>query len=162
MFEKSTRILRSVILAAGVLAAGSAVAEKPASPDWAVKTISTLSDADLVVTSAAGKAFLEKLSPKGIAACGAPIDNRPDFDKLCSWALNHDESDFDILLGIKNDKIVSFVASFTPEKDDVWTCEVTKKDIPESDLQTCNIRSADEKSRQHWSDSWESFLNSIN
>lgn len=162
MLENSTRILRSALLAAGVMAAGSAVAETPASADWAVKTISTLSDADLVVTSPAGKAFLEKLNPTGIAACDSPTENRPDFDKLCSWALNNEESDFDILLGIKNDKIVSFVASFTPEKDDIWVCEATKKDIPESDLQTCNVRSADEKSRQHWSESWESFLNSIN
>jgi hypothetical protein len=162
MFEKSTQIFRCVILATGVMAAGVAAAEEPASPEWAVKTISALSDADLVVTSAAGKAFLEKLNPEGIAACDAPIENHPDFDKLCSWALNNEESDFDILLGIKDDKIVSFVSPFTPEKDDVWTCEPTKKDVPESDLQTCNIRSADEKSRQHWSESWESFLNSIN
>ncbi len=162
MFEKSSQILRSVILAAGVMAAGAAAAEKPASSEWAVKAISALSDADLVVTSAAGKAFLEKLNPEGVTACDAPIENRPDFDKLCSWALNNEESDFDILLGIKDDKIVSFVSSFTPEKDDVWTCEATKKDIPESDLKTCNIRSADEKSRQHWAESWESFLNSIN
>ncbi|MCV9907102.1 hypothetical protein OIV19_05640 [Brucella sp. HL-2] len=150
------------VMVAGIMAAGAAAAEKPTGPKWGVEEISKLSDTDLVVSSPAGKAFMDKLAPDHEKACGKPDENRPDFDEFCSWAFNNDEADFDILLGIKDNKIVSFVASSVPEKSDVWLCEKTQKDIPESDLQTCNVRSADEKSRTHWSASWESFLNSIN
>lgn len=162
MLEKAFHIVRVAAIAAGVMTAGAAAAETPNGPDWGVKAISKLSDADLVITSPAGKAFMDKLAPDHDKACGKPDENRPDFDEFCSWAFNNDEADFDILLGLKDNKIVSIVASTVPENNDVWVCEKTQKDIPESDLQTCNIRSADEKSRTHWSESWESFLNSIN
>jgi hypothetical protein len=162
MLGRAFHIVRVAAIAAGIMATGAAAAETPAGPEWGVKEISKLSDADLVITSPAGKAFMDKLAPDHDKACGKPDENRPDFDEYCSWAFNNEEADFDILLGIKDNKIVSIVASTIPEKSDVWVCEPTKKDIPESDLQTCNIRSADEKSRAHWSESWESFLNSIN
>ncbi|MBO1040645.1 hypothetical protein [Brucella pituitosa] len=162
MLGKAFHIVRVAAIAAGVMATGAAAAETPNRPDWGVKAISKLSDSDLVITSPAGKAFMDKLAPDHDKACGKPDENRPDFDEYCSWAFNNEEADFDILLGIKDNKIVSVVASTVPENNDVWVCEKTQKDIPESDLQTCNVRSADEKSRTHWSESWESFLNSIN
>lgn len=162
MLGKAFQIVRVAAMAAGVLAAGAAVAETPNSPEWAVKEISKLSEADLVISSPAGKAFMDKLAPDHDKACGKPDENRPDFDEYCSWAFNNEESDFDILLGIKDNKIVSLVASTVPDNSDVWVCEKTHQDIPESDLQTCNIRSADEKSRANWSESWSGFLGSIN
>lgn len=162
MLGRAFHIVRVAAIAAGVMVAGAAAAETPAGPEWGVKEISKLSDTDLVLTSSAGKAFMDKLAPVRDKACSAPSENRPDFDEYCSWAFNNDEADFDILLGIKDNKIVSIVASTTPENSDVWVCEKTQKGIPESDLQTCNIRSVDEKIRTHWSESWEVFLNSIN
>ncbi|WP_313028187.1 hypothetical protein [Brucella sp.] len=162
MLGKAFHIVRVVAIAAGVMTAGAAVAETPNGPEWAVKEISKLSDADLVISSPAGKALMDKLAPDHDKACGKPDENRPDFDEYCSWAFNNEEADFDVLFGIKDGKIVSVVASTVPENNDVWVCGPTKKDIPESDLQTCNVRSADEKSRTHWSESWETFLNSIN
>lgn len=163
MFGKTFRFIGAAALAAGLMTAGSASAEAPTDADWAAKTLSQFSEADLAISSPAAKAYLEKINPKGISACDVPAENRPAaFDKLCSWALNYDEADFDILIGIKNDKIVSFVSAYTPEKDDIWLCEDTKQDIPESDLKTCNLRSADEKTRKEWSDSWTGFLEAIN
>jgi len=162
MLGRAFHIVRVAAVVAGVMAAGAAVAQTPSGPEWAVKEISKLSDADLVISSPAGKAFMDKLAPDHEKACGKPDENRPDFDEYCSWAFNNEEADFDILLGIKDNKIVSLVASTLPENNDVWLCEKTQKEVPESDLQTCNVRSADEKSRVHWSESWESFLNSIN
>ncbi|WP_273727763.1 hypothetical protein [Brucella gallinifaecis] len=162
MLGKAFPIVRLATILAVIMTAGAAVAETPGSPEWAVKEISKLSDADLVLSSSAGKSFMDKLAPDHDKACGKPEENRPDFDEFCSWAFNNEEADFDILLGIKDNKIVSIVASTVPENNDVWVCEKTQKDIPESDLQTCNIRSADEKSRTHWAESWEAFLNSIN
>lgn len=162
MLGKAFHVVRVAAIAAGVMTASAAVAETTSGPEWAVKEISKLSDADLVISSPAGKAFMDKLAPDHDKACGKPNENRPDFDEYCSWAFNNEESDFDILLGIKDGKIVSLVAMTVPENTDVWACEKTQKDIPENELQTCNIRSADEKSRTHWSESWSGFLSSIN
>ena len=96
MLGKAFHIVRVAAIAAGVMAAGAAAAETPNGPDWGVKAISKLSDADLVITSPAGKAFMDKLAPDHDKACGKPDENRPDFDEYCSWAFNNEEADFDI------------------------------------------------------------------
>ncbi|EEQ94483.1 Hypothetical protein OINT_2001713 [Brucella intermedia LMG 3301] len=155
-------ILRVITMVAGVTATGATMAETPAGEDMAVKEISQLSEAELDLTTPGGKSFLQKIAPEAGTACAVPNDNRPDFDQVCSWALDAAETGFDILIGIKDNRIVSFVSPFTPEKDDLWECKATLQDVPESDMKTCSIRSASPDKRQHWASSWASYLDSIN
>lgn len=154
-------ILRVITMVSCVTATVVAMAETPAGEDMAVKEISQLSEADLDITTPGGKSFIQKIAPEAGTACALPSDNRLDFDQVCSWALAA-ETGFDILIGIKDNRIVSFVSPFTPEKDNLWECKATLQDVPESDMKTCNIKSASPEKRQHWASSWASYLDSIN
>lgn len=159
MLKQFFHVTHVVALVAGLLTTGTAFAVTPTGPEWAVQALSKLSANDLDISKPAAKAFLDQLYAGKEQACSKPIDNRPDFDLLCSWS--YGEDDFNLLIGIKGTQIVSIVTDYIPSSSDIWICEDTRKGIPESEVKTCSIRSADQKTRDEWAASWESFLSSI-
>jgi hypothetical protein len=131
-------------------------------PDRAIVALGKLSAADLSVLQPRGNAFLDLLHPGHPEDCGPSESGNLDFDRACMWSATAADDDFDLLVGIDNESIVS-VATAWPRQlpASIWACEPLMPDYAPGDMMVCSVRSASEQSRHHWAESWRTFVNSI-
>lgn len=132
------------------------------SPDRAVLALGKLSAAQLSLLEPRGAAFLEGMYPGHPEMCGPSSSEALDFDRSCMWSQENADDDFDILVGIENESIVSVVTPWPKAlPGTLWTCEPFAAGQAPGDMMICSIASASAQKRGHWAQSWRTFLNSV-
>ncbi|MEN3746812.1 hypothetical protein TPR58_06520 [Sphingomonas sp. HF-S3] len=152
----SIRLAAIAALAASTLAAASA----QTTPDRGTVALGRLAAKDLDVGTPGGKAFLGVIG--GTNSCAPPNGPLPGFERLCSWSATNADDDFDMMVGINDNRIVSVLTSWPRQLPAAtWSCEAFAPDSDGPGLSICSVKSASVQDRAHWAKGWRDYLNSV-
>lgn len=158
------RSARSWTMAAAALLTLTTAAQAApvANPDKAAIGLSRLSAADLDTATPKGKAYLVSLFRNPAKDCSPPSQGQPDFDRLCYWSSDPEATWPDLMIGIMGTKIVSVATAYEKLDPKIWSCRAADDSNDLDSIKLCHVRTISAATQQAWSDSWRSFLNSVN
>jgi hypothetical protein len=153
-FRTATRLAALAGLAGSALA----VASVQKAPDRGIVALGKLAAKDLELGTPGAKAFLGVIDKDSCAPPNGPL---PGFERLCSWSATNADDDFDMMVGINGNRIVSVLTSWPRQLPAAtWSCEAfAPGDGP--GLSICSVKSASAQDRAHWAKGWRDYLNSV-
>jgi hypothetical protein len=159
MFRAGVRTAIGIAAVSGLAGAALAGESQHKAPDRGVVALGRLAAKDLNLGTPGAKAFLGVI---GKDSCAPPNGPLPGFERLCTWSANKVDDDFDMMIGVNDNRIVSVLTSWPRQLPTaMWTCEGFAPGEDGPQLSICSVKSASGEDRARWAQGWRDYLNSV-